>query len=197
MHSFIYRIINKYYSIRTQIFYKPFFKKGGYKAVIVKPILITPSCIEMGNKVFIRNGARIEGVQLYEQKKFTPTITIGNHVSIEQYLHLTCADSVSIGDNTAIANNVTITDIDHPYTDISVPIEKQPINAKPVSIGADSKIFSNAVILQGVHLGKHTVVAANAVVRAGVYPDYCILAGIPAKIVKLYNAEINSWQTVK
>lgn len=197
MHSFIYRIIIKYYSICTQIFYKPFFKKGGYKAVIVKPILITASCIEMGNKVFIRDGARIEGVLLYENIKFSPLIKIGNHVSIEQNLHLTCANSVTIGDNTAIANNVTITDIDHPYTDISIPIEKQAINTKPVSIGADSKIFSNAVILQGVHLGKHTVVAANALVRAGVYPDYCVLAGIPAKIVKKYNSELKSWQTVK
>jgi acetyltransferase-like isoleucine patch superfamily enzyme len=197
MISFLYRIKIKYHYLITQIFYKPFLQSGGKKAIIINPILITPQWLNLGYKTFIRNNARIEGVSCYENVTFNPTIILGNYVSIEQNLHLTCAEKIVIGNNTAIANNVTITDIDHPYTDIHLPVEKQPIIAKPVYIGSDCKIYSNATILQGVKLGKHTVVAANSVVKAGTYPDYCVLAGVPAKVIKQFDIDTNSWKTIK
>ena len=64
-----------------------------------------------------------------------PSIVFKENVSVEQNLHLTCAKSIVIGANTAIAANVTITDIHHPYLDINTPIERQDILVNPVSIG--------------------------------------------------------------
>jgi len=108
-------------------------------------------------------------------------------------VHITCASNIQIGSNTAIAANVTITDIEHPYTDISLPPEKQQIKVKQVQIGEDCKIYNNAVILPGTILGKHTVVAANAVVLGKEYPAFCVLAGIPAKVIKQYDFKRELW----
>lgn len=110
-------------------------------------------------------------------------------------MHLTCAGRIEIGSQTAIAANVTITDIDHPYTNVELPVERQPIAVTPVKIGADSKIYNNAVILPGTEIGKHCVVGANSVVK-GVFPDFCILAGVPARIVKRYNFSSEKWEKV-
>jgi acetyltransferase-like isoleucine patch superfamily enzyme len=108
-------------------------------------------------------------------------------------MHLTCAKAISIGSNTAIAANVTITDINHSYVDISIPVEKQPWEISPVEIGEDCKIYNNAVILPGTKLGKHNVVGANSVV-SGIFPDFCVIVGIPASIIKRYNFQSKKWQ---
>ncbi|MDB5005916.1 MAG: lacA 3 [Mucilaginibacter sp.] len=181
-----------YHYVLTTIFYKPFLKKVGKKFIIVDPIWFTPKYLTVGNNVTIRNNARIEGVFKYGVENYSPEIIIGNDVKIQQNLHLTCASIITIGNNTAIAANVTITDIDHGYEDITLPPEKQPLKITPVNIGADCKIYNNAVLLPGTILGKHVIVGANSVVK-GQFPDFCLIAGIPAKIIKYYNYEINQW----
>lgn len=114
-------------------------------------------------------------------------------VRIQQNLHLTCASRIEIGENTAIAANVTITDIHHPYTDIDTPIEKQDLEVHPVKIGKDCKIYNNAVILPGTVIGNHVSIGANSVVK-GTFPDNCVVAGIPAVILKKYDASIGEWR---
>ena len=193
---FFSRVQRKFYLFFSYFFYKPFLKKSGKRLLIINPIILSAANIEIGDNFFLRNNGRLEAVDNYYGVKFYPLIVLGNNVSIEQNLHLTCAEFIKIGDNTAIANNVTITDIDHPYLDISTIIEHQIIKTKAVSIGEGCKIFSNAVILQGVHLGCHTVVAANSVVKAGVYPNYCVIAGSPAKVIKKYNLITQLWEKV-
>ena len=58
------------------------------------------------------------------------------------------------------------------------------IPAPPVKIGDNIWLGANSVILPGVEIGDHTVVAANAVVNRSFKEGNCILAGVPAKIVK-------------
>ena len=181
-----------YRLLKTALFYKPFFKKSGKRNVIIKPLIISCKSISLGNYVLVRNFARIEAVYVYQGGNYDPSITIGNNVSIEQNMHLTCAGNINIGNNTAIAANVTITDINHGYENIDLPPEMQPLDVSNVVIGEDCKIYNNAVILAGSTLGKHTVVAANSVV-AGVFPDYCVLAGAPARIIRKYNHQTKSW----
>ncbi|HYH04563.1 MAG TPA: acyltransferase [Bacillota bacterium] len=142
----------------------------------------------------IRKNARIEGVKRYNEQEFEPKIVLEDRVSVQQNLHLTCANHILIRKNAAIAANVTITDIHHSYLDTTTPIEWQNIEVREVEIGEGSKIYNNAVILPGVCLGKNSVVAANSVVKSGVYPDYCVLAGNPARIIKQYNADTNRWE---
>jgi acetyltransferase-like isoleucine patch superfamily enzyme len=119
-------------------------------------------------------------------------ILIGENVTIEQNLHLTCANRIVIGNNTAIAANVTITDIEHPYTDVNIPIERHDLVVKEVVIGEDSKIYNNAVILPGVHIGKHCVIGANSVVARDI-PDFSVAVGAPSRVVKQYDRVLETW----
>jgi acetyltransferase-like isoleucine patch superfamily enzyme len=164
----------------------------GKQCVILKPTLITPDAIIMGNNVSVGWRARIEGVKKYQSEYFAPKIILNDGVSIQQNLHLTCANSVEIGKNTAIASNVSITDIHHPYDDINLPIEQQNITTKPVFIGDDCKIYNNAVIMQGTEIGKHCTVGANSIV-SGKFEDYSVIVGAPAKIIKRYSFEKQAW----
>ena len=60
---------------------------------------------------------------------------------------------------------------------------EQGVSTQPVVIGDDVWIGANAVILPGVTIGRHCVVAAGAVVTKDV-PDNTVVGGVPAKIIK-------------
>ena len=166
------------------------------KSLIFKPICFTGKYVTIGKDVVIFKNCRIQGITSYVGRYYTPSIVLMSGVSIQQNCHITCAEYITIGENTAIASNVTITDIDHPYTDISTPIEKQPLEVSPVSIGRDCKIYNNAVILKGTIIGNHCVIGANSVVK-GVFPDNSVIVGCPARIVKQYNPNTNTWISIK
>ena len=172
---------------------KPFFKYLGEGAFIDSPLKITKKYIECGKKVYIWKFCRIEGVSQYNKQTYTPKIIFEDGVTIQQLLHLTCANQIKIGKNTAVAASVTITDIHHPYEDTTIPIEQQDIEVGEVIIGEDSKIYNNAVILPNTKLGKHTTIGANSVV-SGIFPDYCVIVGAPAKIIKRYCFEQQKWK---
>lgn len=175
------------------VFHKHLFKEVHQSNTIKKPIIITPKYISLGENVYIGYHARIEGIPLYAGIKYNPKIKICEGVSIQQNIHLTCANSIIIGKNTAIAANVTITDIHHPYTDINIPIERQCLETGFVEIGEDSKIYNNVVILPNTKIGKHVTIGANSVV-SGEFPDYCVIVGAPAKIVKRYDSSSCKWR---
>jgi acetyltransferase-like isoleucine patch superfamily enzyme len=108
-------------------------------------------------------------------------VTIGDHTRIG--IHCTVIGPVSIGNNVNLAQGITVTALNHNFEDVTRRIDEQGISTKPVVIGDDVWIGANAVILPGVTIGRHVVVAAGAVVTKDV-PDYCVVAGVPAKVVK-------------
>lgn len=181
-----------WYSQKTKWWYRRFLKECGLHSVIMRPFYISPEYIVLGNEVSIFDGARIEGVTHYEDATFEPLIVIKDRVKVQQNLYITCANRIEIGNDTAIAANVTITDIIHPYDDISIPIEKQCIGTDPVVIGEACKLYNNVVVLPGTHIGKHCVVGANSVVK-GFFPDFSVIVGAPARIVKRYSFEKQVW----
>lgn len=166
------------------------FKKWHLKSTIIKPLYITPSFIEIGDRVHIWHNARIEGVRVSDKN---PKIEIQDGVSIQQNLHLTCAEYVCIGKNTAIVSNVTITDIEHPYAADDIPVVQLPIKIKPTRIGDYCCIYSNSVILSGVTIGNHVIIGANSVVTKDI-PDYSVAVGNPARVIKKYNFASQQWE---
>jgi len=195
MYKLLELINFKWNRFKAVFWYSIFFKKIGKYCIITNPLKITPESIILGDRVSIGNSARIEGIQHYEGEKFDPEIIINDGVTIQQNIHLTCAESIEIGKNTAIAANVTITDIHHPYDDIHLPIEQQNIKTKPVYIGEGCKIYNNVVIMQGTKIGKHCTIGANSIV-SGYFDDYCVIVGAPAKIVKKYNSDTEIWEKI-
>ena len=172
--------------------WKPFFKEFHFGCILYTPIMVTPRHISFEKGVCIGAHARLEGVFKWNGQSFRPSIKFCEGSSVQQNLHLTCANSVVIGKNTAIAANVTISDINHPYTNVLVPIEQQMIEIKEVEIGEDCKIYNNAVILPGVHVGKHVTIGANSVVVCDI-PDYSVAVGNPARIIRKYDFGQKKW----
>jgi len=168
------------------------YKELGTRSIIVKPLQVTPQYIRLKDRVYIHFHGRIQGVDCYEGVRYSPEIIFDEGASAQQNLHMTCADRIYIGKNTALAANVTVTDINHSYRDINTPIEQQKIEVHPVEIGKDCKIYNNAVILPGTIIGDHCVVGANSVV-SGKYDSFSIIVGAPAKVVKKYDFNTATW----
>jgi acetyltransferase-like isoleucine patch superfamily enzyme len=186
---------NLYHRKKTQYFYKFMFKNIGEKSIIKSPMFITPEFISVGDNVIFWNDARIEGVSHYANDKFNPHIIIEDGVSFQQRCHITAADTLIIGKNSMILFDVMITDMDHEYKDLSLPIVQQPLIVKATTIGESCFIGSGAKIQAGSILGRHCVVGANSVVR-GVFPDYCVIVGAPARVVKRYDKASKIWRKV-
>jgi acetyltransferase-like isoleucine patch superfamily enzyme len=110
-------------------------------------------------------------------------LTIGDRCVIGRGSHIVAHQSVEIGDDVWTGPYVYITDQNHGYEDPGVPIGNQfPVN-RPVSIGAGSWLGAGAIILPGARIGRNVVVAAGSVVRGNVQ-DWCVVAGVPAKVIR-------------
>lgn len=113
-------------------------------------------------------------------------VRIGRGCSIGRGSHIVGHQSIDIGDDVFTGPYVYITDQNHSYEDPEIPIGRQWPRNNPVVIGSGSWLGAGAIILPGTRLGRQTVVAGGAVVR-GEFPDHCVLAGVPAKIVRTYS----------
>lgn len=93
---------------------------------------------------------------------------------------------VHIGNYCMIGPNTLITTVGHPLS----PKGRREKKAygKPVTIGDDVWIGGNCTILPGVTIGNNVIVAAGAVVTKDV-PDNCVVAGVPAKVIKQLEVE--------
>ena len=108
-------------------------------------------------------------------------VMIGDHTRIG--LHNTVIGPVKIGSHVNLAQGITVTALNHNFADADKRIDEQGVSTNPVTIEDDVWIGANAVILPGVTIGNHCVVAAGAVVTKDV-PPHSLVAGVPAKVIK-------------
>jgi len=114
-----------------------------------------------------------------------PLLRIGDRCLIGRGSHIVAHYSITIGDDVYTGPYVYITDQNHGYADPEVPIGRQwPSNAA-VSIGSGSWLGAGVIVLPGAVIGRNVVVAAGSVVR-GVVPSCCVVAGVPARVVREY-----------
>ncbi|HEX4399623.1 MAG TPA: acyltransferase [Trebonia sp.] len=117
-----------------------------------------------------------------------PVLRIGDRCVIGRGSHIVAHQSVDIGDDVWTGPYVYITDQNHGYSDPEVPIGRQlPVN-RAVSIGAGSWLGAGAIVLPGARIGRNVVIAAGSVVR-GEVPDRCVVAGVPAKVVREHTGD--------
>ncbi len=100
---------------------------------------------------------------------------------------------VHIGNNVITAQHVCLSGLNHGYEDILVPIRDQACSKELITLEDDCWIGANSVIVLGVTIGKHAIVAAGSVVTKDVAP-FTIVAGSPAKIIKQYNTSTQKWE---
>lgn len=128
--------------------------------------------ITIDDDVFIHENVLIRGKEY---------ISIGKGSTINRN---TCIlDKVKIGRYCSIAPNVVIVGSNHNFDDSTKKIKEQGTELKGIVIEDDVWIAANSTILDGVTLGKGSIVAAGAVVNKDV-PPYSVVGGVPAKIIK-------------
>lgn len=108
-------------------------------------------------------------------------VIIGNYTRIG--LHNTIIGPVTIGHHVNLAQGITVTALNHKFENPDIRIDEQGVSTKPVVIGNDIWVGANAVILPGVTIGDHSVIAAGAIVTKDV-PPHSLVAGVPAKVIK-------------
>ncbi|RFU46011.1 acyltransferase [Paraburkholderia sp. DHOC27] len=184
-----------YYRLKAQLWYAGAFASLGKKTAIYKPLLLSNVHLaSLGDRVLIRQGARIE--LIVTDPNALPRLTIGNDVNIEQNVHIVCGSSIEIHDNVTITGGCGIVDVEHPYEDVHDPRRigaRLRTRGNRVVIGEGSFIGFNAMILPNVVIGRHCVVGAHAVVTRDV-PDYCVVAGNPARLIKRYSWQTKTWE---
>lgn len=203
MKHIIYNLMGGLFSCMCRFFPFSLYEWIDEKKAFFRSIWLRRYFKFIGNQVLFHKIGRMTGMECVSigsrtsfgdmlfltawMKYGTPTIDIGENCSFGQYNHITAINKISIGDNCQTGKWVTISDNNHGNTDLESlripPIKREVISKGPVIIGNNVWIGDKATVLSGVTIGDGVVVAANTVVTKDV-PAYCVVAGIPARIIK-------------
>ena len=133
-------------------------------------------------KISIGEYVRInQGVILWPGKQ---KIIIGDHSDLNPYVAI--YGKVTIGKYNLIAPHVMLAGGTHNFSDINIPIKHQKGSTRGIIIEDDVWVGANAVIVDGVCVGRGAIVGAGAVVTRDVEP-YAIVGGNPAKLIRFRN----------
>ncbi len=196
----LWNMIANYYSLKNSAIarfntaiLKSFFKNIGKNVLIASPLKINGfRNISLGNDVVISYKTWLAALPISSDECL---LKIGNGTVIGHFNHIYATKLIRIGEKVLTADKVYISDNLHRYHDPNIPIIEQGITQlEPVEIGDGSWIGENAVIL-GAKVGKHCVIGANSVVTKDI-PEYSVVVGNPARIIKRYIIEKNVWETV-
>ena len=114
-----------------------------------------------------------------------PVLVIGDRCLINKGTAIVAHFAIEIGHDVFTGHNCYITDQNHGYEDLGLPIGAQTMPEKPVRIGSGSWLGHGVIVLPGVTIGEHVTVAAGSVVTRDL-PDRSVAAGSPARVVRRY-----------
>lgn len=109
-------------------------------------------------------------------------ITVGNDVVLNDLMCNVVAGDIFIGDYVFFGHRCVLLVGSHDYTKYNLA-RQVTATGKNITIQEGAWIASCSIVLPGVTIGKHSVVAAGSVVSRDV-PEYCVVAGNPARIIK-------------
>ncbi len=176
--SFLY---TKIFVKRARLIRLPFYVRG-------------KKYIEFGKNITTGYRCRFEVDGTHNEK----CLIIGDNVNFGDDVRISCSEKIHIGNNVLLAGKVLIVDNSHgkykgrKQDDIEVPPNKRKIYSSPIYIKDNVWIGEGAVIQQGITIGKGSVIAANSVVTKSV-PDNCIVGGVPASVLKIYDLKKREW----
>lgn len=159
------------------------------RILVNKNISIDKTCkIERGVKLDLHLGGSIQ-IGMNTEVKYGVymsthggEIIIGQNCSINPYTVIYGHGSTVIGNNVLIAGHCMIIPANHNFKSAKIPIVKQGLTQKGICIEDDVWIGGNCMILDGVTLGRGSVIAAGSVVNKSTSP-FTVYAGVPAKVI--------------
>lgn len=166
----------------------------GKKSDIEFPFKINkPQNVSVGDNSTILEGCRLDTYLIDEKYG---KIIIGNNNYICYNFSAISGGDILLGDDILIASDVTIVSHNHgmnPESQLSYM--HQELSAENVTVGDGCWIGEKVQIMPGVSIGKKCIIAAGAIVTKDI-PDYSIVAGVPAKVIKKYNFNTHKWEKV-
>lgn len=152
--------------------------------------------ISIGSRCHILNRSWILCIERWHDQRFEPRLILEDDIYIGHHAFITCINLIHIGSGVTISEHCYIADGSHGIDPSGGLLMRQPLTTKgPVSIGAHTFIGNRVSILPGVTLGKHCVVGAHSVVTHS-FPDFSMVSGVPARLIKRYREESKNWETV-
>ena len=178
IHIYLTKIKKYLYTNYYKLIYLPFLKIEK-QARIEKGLFINPFWKLGRPKIILREGSLVfRNVTI----QGSGTLVLGKRSWIGSKSTIGVNEKIEIGNDVMIAYDVNIIDTDHRFSDLETPMISQGIVTKPIIIEDDVWIGSKAVILNGVTIGKGSIVAAATVVNKSV-PPYSVVGGVPCKIL--------------
>ena len=112
-------------------------------------------------------------------------VKIGKNCHISPYvlIDLIYPQLVTIGDNVTIGSNTLIFAHANPTTNLFLKKNGYPRKVEPITIKSGAVLFPGCIITAGVTIGENSLIGAGSVVFEDI-PDYCVVVGNPARIVK-------------
>lgn len=192
LHKIYRKVINKIFTF----IYSFSFKKLGHKSVLSVPFLVEGAkYISIDKKVYVRSNAWMSALSQENNKSDDVKLSIGESTYIGRNAHIVALKNIRIGKNVLIGDNVYIADNYHVFDRIDLPYKDQGIGFKSeVVVGDGSWVGENVCIISS-KIGKQCIVGANSLVIDDV-PDYTMVVGSPARIIKKFNHHSNIWQRV-
>lgn len=161
-----------------------------------KSCIINPLRIDGGKNISVGEGVSIHYKSWLASLPLTGethcVLIFEDGCIIGSFNHIFATKKIVFRKNVLTASRVYVSDNMHGYGDIDVPIMKQPIIQNgTVEIGEGSWLGENVCVL-GANIGRHCIIGSNSVVTKDI-PDYCVAVGAPAKVIKRYDFEKQSW----
>ena len=135
--------------------------------------------LDPGEKITI--GARCSVDAFAWLRSYGRGITMGDDCTIHHYSII--QGPVTLGDGVRIGPHTVFHASEHVISTRDIPIYKQGVTSKGITVGSDVYIGANVTILDGVVIGEGSVLAAGAVITKDV-PPYTIAGGVPARVIK-------------
>ncbi|MDQ1284076.1 MAG: hypothetical protein QG620_424 [Patescibacteria group bacterium] len=140
-----------------------------------------PSGIEIGENSVIMHNSVIHVFNFVGLPH--ASIKIGRGVFIGENSVIRGQGGVTIGNDCLISPKVSILAVNHSFASADLLIKDQPLDAKGIIIGDDVWVGGGATILDGVKIGRGSVIGAGSVVTKDI-PEFSVAVGNPAKVVK-------------
>lgn len=155
--------------------------------------LTSRTSIRIGRRSLIRSHAFISGIAEYCGKKYWPNIEIGDDVYIGRYVYISACNKIVISNGCVLSEHVYISDLTHGFDPQKGPIMTQELESKGgVRVGPNCFLGYRVTVMQGVDLGEWCIVGAHSVVTRS-FPAYSMIAGAPARLLKVYSHELQQW----
>lgn len=188
-------LMRRLFNILRILFWWPIrriqFASFGWRSEVRSPLqLDNPGNIRIGRGVRINRFCWLAAMPLCDEPH--PVLEFGDGCVVGNFCHIYATSRITFGKNVLLADHVYISDNRHSYEDPETPVRLQKIRQlAEVEIGDDSWIGENVCVM-GAKIGKHCVVGANSVVTRDI-PDFCVAAGVPARVIKRYDPNEKKW----